>query len=165
VERLERHSAGESAVSYDRHDLAVVAVAAAHGLLEAHRVGDRCGRVARAHDVVLGLEHRAERREASVLADGRELVAAAGEDLVGIGLVAHVPEDLVARRVEQRVQCHGDLAGAEIGAEVPADLADRFDDQLAHFLCDLLQPLLVEAVQVLRGVDLVEKAHEGRVRM
>ena len=48
------------------------------------------------HDVVLGFGDRTERREAVVLADGRELVAAAGEDLVGVGLVADVPEDLVA---------------------------------------------------------------------
>ena len=79
--------------------------------------------MAGAHDVVLGLVDRAERRQALVLADRRELVAAAGQDLVRIGLVADVPEDLVARRVEQRVQRDRDLAGAEVGAEVAADLA------------------------------------------
>ena len=68
-----------------------------------------------------------------------------------VGLVADVPEDLVARGVEQRVQRDRDLAGAEVGAEVTADLADGVDDVLAHLLRDLLQLLVVEAVQVLRA--------------
>ena len=59
-------------------------------------------------------------------------------------------------RVEQRVHRDGDLAGAEVGAEVPADLADRVDQQLAHLLRDLLQLVLGQAVQVLRAVDAVE---------
>ena len=95
--------------------------------------------MARAHDVVLGLGDRAERRQALVLADRVQPVAAARQDLVRVGLVADVPEDLVARAVEERMQGDGQLAGAEVGAEVPADLADRLDDQLAHLLGDLHQ--------------------------
>ena len=75
-----------------------------------------------------------------------------------VGLVADVPEDLVARGVEQRVQRDRDLARAEVGAEVAADLADRVDQQLADLLRDLLQLLLGEAVEVLRAVDAVEEA-------
>ena len=92
-----------------------------------------------------------------VLADRVQLVAAAGQDLVRVGLVADVPQDLVARRVEQRVQRDRDLAGAEVGAEVAADLADGVDDVLAHLLRDLLQLLVGEAVQVLGRVDRVQE--------
>ena len=113
--------------------------------------------MAGAHDVVLGLEDRAERGQAVVLADCRQRLAAAGEDLVRVGLVADVPEDLVARRVEQAVQGDGQLAGAEVGAEVAADLTDRVDDVGAHLLRDLLQLLVVELVQVGGGVDPLEQ--------
>ena len=81
--------------------------------------------MAGAHDVVLGLRDRAERREAAVLADRRQLVSPSGQHLVRVGLMTDVPEDLVARRVEQRVQGDRQLAGAEIGAEMAADLPDR----------------------------------------
>ena len=74
-----------------------------------------------------------------------------------VGLVADVPQHLVARGVEQRVDGDRDLAGAEVGAEVPADLAHRVDQQLADLLRDLLQLVLGEAVQVLRAVDAVEE--------
>ncbi len=74
-----------------------------------------------------------------------------------VGLVADVPEDLVARRFEQAVEGDGELAGAEVGAEVAADLPDRVDDVGAHLLRDLLQLLLVEGVQVLGGIDARQK--------
>ena len=67
-------------------------------------------------------------------------------------------------RVEQGVDGDRDLAGAEVGAEVPADLADRVDQQLAHLLGDLLQLVLAEAVEVLGLVDAVEDCgHDERV--
>ena len=114
--------------------------------------------MAGAHDVVLGLEDRAEGSEAAVLADRRQALAAAGEDLVGVGLVADVPEHLVARRVEQAVQRHRQLAGAEVGAEVAADLTDRVDDVGAHLLRHLLQLGVVEAVQIGGTVDALQQA-------
>ena len=92
-----------------------------------------------------------------------ELVAAARQDLVRVGLVADVPQDLVARGVQQRVQRDRQLAGAEVGAEVPADLPDRVDDVLAHLLGELRELLLGEPVQVLGTVDALEQAHEVRV--
>ena len=88
-----------------------------------------------------------------------QAVAPAGQHLVRIGLVADVPEDLVARRVEQAVERDGELAGAEVGAEVAADLADHVDDQLADLLGELpgaassSRPL-----QVLGAVDPVQEA-------
>src|SRR5215211_5335683 len=83
-------------------------------------------------------------------------IATAGEDLVRVGLMADVPHELVPRRVEQRVDRDRDLARAQVGAEVPADLADGVDQQLAHLLRDLLQLVLGERVQVLRAVDAIE---------
>jgi len=84
---------------------------------------------------------------------------------VRVGLVPDVPEDLVARGLEHGVQGDGQLAGAEVGAEVTADLADGVDDVLAHLLGDLHELLLGELVQVLGTVDLLEQAHEVLVKM
>jgi hypothetical protein len=163
---LERDAAGQSPIANHGNDLAVLAVPVAHRFLEADGVRDRGRGVARAHDVVLGLVHRAERGEAAVLADRVKTVAAAGEDLVRVRLVADVPEHLVLGRVDQRVHRRRDLAGAEVGAEVAADLADRVDDQLANLLGDLLELVVGEALEVGRGVDVRKQcAHEVRVRM
>jgi hypothetical protein len=48
---------------------------------------------------------------------------------------------------------------------VPADLADRVDDQLADLLRDVLELGIRELVQVPRTVDLVEEAHVRLVSM
>ena len=80
-----------------------------------------------------------------------------GEDLVRVGLMADVPEDLVARRVEQRVQRDGDLDRAEVRAEVAADLTDGVDDVAADLVCDLLELFVAQAVEVLGLVDVVEQ--------
>ena len=102
-------------------------------------------------------------RQPAELADRPEAVAAAGQHLVRVGLVPDVPEDLVARRVQQRVQGDGDLARAEVRAEVTADLPHRVDQEVADLLGDLLELVLGEVVEVLRAVDAVEDGHEGRV--
>ena len=170
VQRLVSDAAGQRAVADHGGDLAVLADSLAHRLFEADRVTDRGRGVTGAHDVVLGLEDRAERGQAVVLADCRQRLAAAGEDLVRVGLVTDVPEDLVAGRVEQAVQGDGQLAGAEVGAEVTADLADRVDYVGAHLLRDLLQLLVVEVVQVGGGIDPLQQswwfvAHSFLVKM
>ncbi len=161
MERLVRDTTRERAVADHRDDLAVLADPLAHRLLEADPVADRGGRVARPHDVVIGLEDGAERRQALVLANRAEPIFPAREDLVRIGLMADVPENLVGRRVEQAVQGDGQLAGAEVGAEVAADLADRVDDQLTHLLRDSLELVVGELPQVDGRVDRVEQALLG----
>ena len=75
--------AGERAVADHGDDLAVLADPFQHPLLQADRVADRGRGVARAHDVVLGLEHRAERGQAVVLADRVEPVARPVSTLCG----------------------------------------------------------------------------------
>ena len=56
------------------------------------------------------------------------------------------------------MQRDGQLAGAEVRAEVAADLADGVDDVLAHLLGDLDELVVGEVVEVLRAVDAVEDA-------
>ena len=149
MDGLERDPAGHGAVADHGDHLALVEVAhVAHALLDAHGVAHRGGGVPRAHDVVRRFRDRAEGREPSVLADRGQLVTAAGEHLVGVGLVADVPQDLVARRLEQRMQRHRQLARPQVGAEVPADLPHGVDDVLAHLLRHLRQLLLGEGVQI-----------------
>ena len=54
------------------------------------------------------------------LAQVLELLLAAGDDLVDVGLVARVPEDRVGRRFEHAMQRQGEFDGSEVRAEVAA---------------------------------------------
>src|SRR5439155_12922288 len=113
------------AVANHRDHLSVsvgLAARVAHALLDAHGIADRGRGVTRAHDVVRRLSDRAEGRQPAVLAYRAQALAPSREDLVRVGLVADVPQDLVLGRGEPRVQRHRQLAGAEVRAEVTADL-------------------------------------------
>jgi hypothetical protein len=60
----------------------------------------------RAERVVFAFRPLGEARKPPLLAQRAHPVAAAGDDLVRIALVAHVPDQLVARRVEDRMDRH-----------------------------------------------------------
>ena len=62
--------------------------------------------------------------DAARLAQAGHRCAAAGEDLVRIGLVADVPHDAVARRVEHVVQRQGQFHCTEVGSEMATGLGD-----------------------------------------
>ena len=71
-----------------------------------------------------------------------QAVASPGQDLVGVGLVADIPEDLVLRGIQDRVERDGDLHRAQVRAEVATDLADGVDDVFAHLLRERLKLII-----------------------
>ena len=61
-------------------------------------------------------------------------VAAAGQHLVRVGLVADVPDQPVVGRVEDVVQRDREFDRAEAGGEVAAHLADGVDQEFAQLV-------------------------------
>ena len=92
-----------------------------------------------AERVVFALGALGEAGQAAALAQRADAVAASGQNLVRIGLMADVPDQPVARRVEHVVQRDGELDHAEAGAEMAAGDGDRIDRFLAQFVGDLPQ--------------------------
>ena len=99
----------------------------------------------------------AEARQAAGLPQGTNAVAAAGQDLVRIGLMADVPDQPVARRVEHVVQRDGELDHAEAGAEMAAGHRDRVDQLLPELVRQLLQRAVFKRAQILGLADPVEQ--------
>ena len=106
-----------------------------------------------AERVVFALGALGEAGQAAAHAQRADAVAAAGEDLVRIGLMADVPDDAVARRVEQVVQRDGQLDHAEAGAEMAAGDRHRVDRLLAQLVGELAQLRLVETAEVFGSLD------------
>ena len=82
--------------------------------------------------IVLALGPLGETRQAAALTQGTDAVAPTGEDLVWIGLVADVPDQPIARGVENPMQGHGQLDDAEAGAEMAPGHGHRVDGFLAQ---------------------------------
>ena len=103
------------------------------------------------HDVVRRLGAARKATQAVDLAQGVEPVQAARQELVRVRLVARVPHDPVARRLQEPVQGQGDLDDTQRGAEVAAGHGHGPDDRLADLGGELDKLGLREATQI-RGV-------------
>jgi len=96
------------------------------------------------------------------LADRAQARASAGQDLVGVGLVADVPDQLVLGRVEHIVQRSGKLDHTEACAEMATGDADRGDQFGAQFVRELSELTVIEAPQIGGERDCIEERRIGR---
>ena len=111
----------------------------------------------RAERIVFALGALGEAGQAAAHAQGADTVAAAGENLVRVGLVADVPDDAVARRVEQIMQRDRQLDYAEAGAEMAAGDRDGIDRLLTQLIGELAQLRPIEAAEIFGGRTLIEQ--------
>jgi hypothetical protein len=70
-------------------------------------------RVAAVEDVMLALAAPRKAADSAQLTQGVEAVCASGQQLVRVGLVAGVPHDAIAWRIEYPMQGNGDLHRAQ----------------------------------------------------
>ena len=107
--------------------------------------------------IVVALGALGETGKAAAGAQLADAVAAAGQDLVRVGLVADVPDQAVARRVEGVVDRRGQFHDAEAGAEMAAGHRNGVDGFLAEFVGDLTHLLDLELAKVVGRADGIEK--------
>ena len=110
-----------------------------------------------AERIVIALAALGEAGEAAACAQRADAVAASGQDLVRVGLMANVPDQAVARGVEGVMDGGGQFDHAEAGAEMAAGHRDGIDGFLAQFVGDLPNLLDLEPAQVFRRADGVKK--------
>src|SRR3546814_18158973 len=110
---LERHARGHRAVA-DHRDHAAFVAGARVGDRHAQRGGDGGRGMADAEGVVFALLALGKWGYAVLVLDGVDRVAAAGEDLVWVGLVVDVPDD--ARSGERGVRKEWARAGKDQGS-------------------------------------------------
>ena len=131
VQGLEGHACGHGAIA-DHGNALAPGVLHAGGNGHAQGGTDRRAGVAHAKGVVFTFGPFREAGQASLAADAAHLLAAAGQDLVGVGLVAHIPYQPVFRRVEYKMQCQGQFQNPQAGAEMPTGLAHRPEQECSQ---------------------------------
>ena len=147
IEGLEGHAAGQSPVADHRHRAAALALEFGR-MGHAQGRGDRCRRVTGTECVVLAFDAARKTADAAQLLERGHRLAPAGEDLVRVGLVAHVPDDAVVRGVEHIVQRNRQLDRAQVGRQVAAGLAHRAQHEAAQFVGQALEFAARQATQV-----------------
>ena len=119
VHGLKGHPGGDSTVTNHADGAALfILFFGGNGNTDARRNGG--GGVADAQHVILALTAPRERMQATFLTNGANFIATSGQNFVRIGLVAHVPDKLIERRVIDIVQCHGQFYRAKPGGEMAA---------------------------------------------
>ena len=102
----------------------------------------------RAERIIFALGALGEAGEPAALAQRADAVAAAGQDLVRIALMADIPDQLVARRVEQIMQRHRQLDDAEPRAEMAAGDRNGVDGFLPQLGGDLARVFFAEFAEI-----------------
>ena len=162
VHRLVGHAGAHRTVA-DHRDAAPRLALELVGHRKAERRRNRGGRVRRAEGIVFALRTLGEARKAPALAQGADPVTPAGDDLVGIALVPHVPDQLVLGRVEHIVDGDGQFDHAQPGPKVPARSADRVDHLGAQFIGELAKLFGLEAAEIVRRINLIEQRSVRRL--
>ena len=143
VQRLEREAARERGVAdADRDPLLPARVAGRQEVASRRQAGgdaDPGPRMAAVEHVVIALGSAREAADAVHLAQAAEGVHPAGQELVGVGLVAGVPHDPIMGRVHDPVQRDGDLHRSERRREMAAGLLDGADHLLAELTGQLVE--------------------------
>ncbi len=122
VQCLERHAGGHGAVTNNGNALSA-------GLLQAccdrhaQRCADGSAGMADAKGVVVAFGPFREAGQTAFAADASHGLFPSGQDLVGVGLMADVPHQAVARRIKDVVKGDGKLKHAQAGPEMTASLA------------------------------------------
>ena len=152
IERLESHPARQRAVADDR-DRAPLFAAPLGRDGHAQRGGNRSARVRGAEAIVRAFGAARKARNPALFAHPRERLAASGQRLVGVTLMPDIPDQKIARRVENIMQRDGELDRSQIRGQMPSGAAHGFEDESAQLRRHGGQIVARQFAQIGRVVD------------
>ena len=119
----------------------------------------------RTEAVVLALVALQESGNAALLTQRAELLVAAGNQLVHVSLVAHVPNKFVVRSIKNVMQGERKLDNAQAGRQMSAVLSNLTNNRLADLLGKLLQFFDGTLPDIRRRLYVFQIFHFTRVMM
>ena len=155
VESLIREATGQRAITDDGHDGIVLTLDIA-GRGDAEPGGNRGGAVARTEAVKRTLRPLRETAHAMILPEPVEVILSTGQDLMGIGLMAYVPHDLILWQIEGQIQPDGQLHHPEIRGEVASVLGGFLYDKLSDFGREFSELMIIQFLQILRSMYIIQ---------
>lgn len=110
-----------------------------------------------AEGIVFALGSLGEAREATALAQCADAIAPPRQNLMRVGLMADIPNDNVARRVEYVVQRNGEFDHTEARSEVPTRDAHSINGLSAEFIGQLPKLGFFQVPEIVRHAHLIEE--------
>ena len=115
--------------------------------------GERCARVAGSERIVFALGAEHEAIQPARLANCLKAIQPPGQNLMDVGLVAHIEEELVLGRIEDRVQRQRQLHHSQIGTQVTTGLRQSLNQEFADLRRQLFHLGEIQALQIGRRMD------------
>ena|SRR6516162_4343503 len=107
--------------------------------------------------VVLALAPQEKPIQALVLPNRIEPITPPGKEFVNITLVTYVEDQLVFGRIENPVQCNGQLYHAQVRTEVSTGLRKNRDQLIAYLLSELWKSPFFKTLEVRGRTDGVQQ--------
>ena len=82
-----------------------------------------------------------------------KLFSAPCQKLMGIGLMSHIPDDLVLRQIQGKMQRHGQFHCTQITGQMTARFTDLLDQELPDLRCKVLIGILRYFLNIIRFFD------------
>ena len=139
IQRFESHAAGKSRIADNGYDLTIVFIkTAGHNKTKSRRNG--CGAMAAGKYIIFGAFVLIRKTaQASELPQCRKIFCPACEDLVRIRLMADIPYNVVARRVERVMYRYRQLHRAKSRRKMPPGLRYCRQYLLPYLFCKYRQ--------------------------
>ena len=150
------HARAHRAVADHGNDLVVLAALVARGA-KPKRCRDRGGGMGRPKRIVWAFRPLGKARQAAALAQGVHPVAATGQDLVRIGLMANIPDQYVLGRLKHMVQGHRQLDHAKARAKMAACTRYGLNGLGANLVGQLSQLGQIKGPRICGQVDRIQK--------
>jgi hypothetical protein len=166
VHGFERDAVGEGGVAEDTDHVFLASPLIAGG---AHAEGRaQCGAgVARPVAVVFAFRPQGESIQTIGGADGAESVLSAGEDLVDVDLMAHVPHEFVGGGFEAAMQGDSQFDDPQVRPQMAAVLGESVDQFLSDIGCEfreLVHGQLLDVRGVIHHFEITTHCQFQRVR-
>ena len=120
--------------------------------------------MADAQHVIFTFAAPRERMQPAFLPNGADFIAAPGQNFMRVGLVAHVPDQTVKRRVIDVVKRHGQFDRAEAGGKMPAGTADAVQQVAPEFVAQFRQAVFRQQTQLLGGIHQCQGRVFGNIK-
>ena len=106
-----------------------------------------------AKSIIFAFAHFRESADPFVHPVGMKTVPPPGADLVRIGLMPHIPDQLVIRRVENIMDCDSEFDGAQAGTQMTGVLRGFFDQEFADLPAKLRKAFFRDLFKIFRRIN------------
>ena len=155
VDRLVNHAARRGPISDDRYDRIFFTCQIPRTDNPESR-GDRGGAVSGVKHVAAALRPLRKPGHAAQLSQRGEPLLASGQNFVRVGLMTHIPDQAVLRRIKREVKCHCQLHHAKVRSQVSARHGQLLDQKLPDLLCQLRELIMRNLPDITWLIDLLQ---------